>query len=1318
MKLMRKGLMTILALAVAAVGCQKDDFGSGNRPAVKMQTVKLSAGMQTDETRASLSSEDGTFSWQENDQISVLATDGKFYTLTLTEGAETKYAEFEGSIPEGYVLTGVAMYPAIIADATENTVFDASTDKLSYTLPSEYTWVEGCANVPMIAQLDEGAAEASFKQIGSVVRFTFNGLPANAKVVFTAKNLAVTGGFEIDVAKAGEASIVAKAQEGTNSTVTVNYSAAEAGASHEFNIPLPTGKYSEYSVEVFNAAGESLVSKTYADEKELTRAKLLMMKPLDAGPIVISEVWPFFVDARVLWHKFAGATGYAIYIDDATEPVIVDGTEEDGLMRELFGGNFAHGSSHKVAVAKVVDGEVAETTKSDYVEFTTGQITQLTRNTGTSFVSVGWDDVAIANGTIYRDGKWNCIKKDDEVNNDTVRGYRVQLFDSEDTTKEPIYELVPFDGQTTFMGAFDVSSWLGRISDTNILIPTALSFGWLEPGKDYYFRVQTLDEPVDFDLSKGNFNPELTADAPYVVSSARGGSAYSNLVKLSTDKEHVAEENEIFHEGFDDMMLNNDLVNWAPGVVPQLVKQPTSNADFKVAAAAAYPEFIKTSASERKWTAQTFNTTLGASQFGMAKTFGDYNMNEYLNENAGSLEGWSMRSGSEDNTMYPGFGFIRIGSTGTGANSAGVNTKPIYSDKLAYDKATKCIITVKTCGIMTTRYNPDFKIRFALFRAANEFGLLEQVGTSTEYSMNTCAGYSANEGVNTNGSTYTHVYDWYEITHEAYLRNGDIIRISKPAGSKNKHSCGHLAVGEIKVVVVPGDTQDIEAAEDAEITRFYGTAPDNTDYDVWGMNGKMPVTFWMGPPALDAMNVDNLTDDEIANIKTTYFDPIVEAGYNLIETTNPYPNSMKKILEWCSAAGVKLLDKSIQSISYDGNVSAQAAAHAERIVQYANDAAYGGAYVGPDEPGVCSFADIDLVNDAYAGVSANKAHVVNLLPSYAASAQLSYGASKSCSGIGHTHTTISSYETYVRTFADQVSVNCMMFDHYCLQKLNKDSNAAKRRGLVKSKQYYDLDLFRHVSLEKKIPYILITHGRPQWDAGYRYSNAVDSETGEFTNPIITVEKPTVDVYNEQRWLVWSQLALGSKGVSYFCYWSPAGFAGGPFSWTYDGIKTRMYDILKNINSEIQPIGSILMTCHADGAMMTNPVDNFVLYENNGLGLSSYGPVLGLLKGNEEDVVAGCFRDASTGEYKVLVTHQGPATNDQEAATASIAGLKIDTAMATKVKLHTVKVPEGKIGASETIVTEQTIENGLLTLTIPDGAAVLVEFPETANVTYN
>ena len=142
-----------------------------------------------------------------------------------------------------------------------------------------------------------------------------------------------------------------------------------------------------------------------------------------------------------------------------------------------------------------------------------------------------------------------------------------------------------------------------------------------------------------------------------------------------------------------------------------------------------------------------------------------------------------------------------------------------------------------------------------------------------------------------------------------------------------------------------------------------------------------------------------------------------------------------------------------------------------------------------------------------------------------------------------------------------------------------------------------------------------------------------------------------------------------------------------------------------------------MNCHADGAMMTNPSGNFTLYMNDGMGLDNYGPVLDLSRGNEEDVVAGCFRDASTGEYKLLVTHKAPATNDTEAATASIAKLTIDTTMASEVKLHTVTLGDHN-SAATTVVTTENVSSGTLTLSIPDGTAVLVEFPETANVNYN
>jgi hypothetical protein len=247
---------------------------------------------------------------------------------------------------------------------------------------------------------------------------------------------------------------------------------------------------------------------------------------------------------------------------------------------------------------------------------------------------------------------------------------------------------------------------------------------------------------------------------------------------------------------------------------------------------------------------------------------------------------------------------------------------------------------------------------------------------------------------------------------------------------------------------------------------------------------------------------------------------------------------------------------------------------------------------------------------------------------------------------------------------------------------------------------------------------MITHGRPQWDPGYSATIANNDPT--WTTDVSATAlppKPDEHVYDEQRWLVWSQLALGSKGVSYFCYWTPYGFKGGPFSYHYDGTKTRMYDILKNINKEIQPIGQILMKCHADGAMMTNPAGYFALYENDAMGLPSYGPVLALERGNSEDVVAGCFRDATSGEYKVLVTHKAPATTDDEAATASIAKLTLDRSMVAKVKLHTVTLPTHN-AAAQTVVTEENLTGETITLSIPDGTAVLVEFPETANKNYN
>ena len=427
---MKKLLFALFALSTLFVGCQKSEVDSSEISGKKMQTVTLSATMpENDDTRAAISST-GLFSWQENDQLSVLATDGKFYTLTLTSGAGDYLAEFAGEVPHDVAITTVAMYPAVVANGTDNTIYDSTTGVLNYTLPTEYTFVPESTNVPMIASLEEGATKVSFKQIGGVIRFPLSTmLPAQAKIVFTAKDMVTTGSFPIAVENAGVDAIEATVSEGTNSTVTVNYVAEKAGVTADINIPVPAGTYKNFSIEVFDANNESVFAKDYELNKEIKRATLLLMNTVDAGPMTISAVWPYFVDARVLFNKFSGASAYAFYIDGSEEPVILDAEEIDGNMQAVIGGEFEHGSTHTVAVAKVYGDVIDEASKSEAVTFKTGNVMQMTYNTGTKFVCAGWDDVAIGveNSTQYVNGRWTAVPKNDNISGRNMRGYRVQL---------------------------------------------------------------------------------------------------------------------------------------------------------------------------------------------------------------------------------------------------------------------------------------------------------------------------------------------------------------------------------------------------------------------------------------------------------------------------------------------------------------------------------------------------------------------------------------------------------------------------------------------------------------------------------------------------------------------------------------------------------------------------------------------------------------------------------------------------------------------------------------------------------------------------
>ena len=177
------------------------------------------------------------------------------------------------------------------------------------------------------------------------------------------------------------------------------------------------------------------------------------------GPEDVTVV-PFFSDLNLKWEEDDTAESYVIYIDDQK----VGETEE--LSYHVTG--LDYNTSYSVSVASVYsDGSEV---KADPEPTKTGNIQQITRNVGPTHLSVNWDDVSGGAGA-------------------GSRAYQVEL-SKEESMANPIYSIYCVDGQASTNGSFGSSSWYGKENGTNLLPPTSISFGQLEPATTYYFRVK------------------------------------------------------------------------------------------------------------------------------------------------------------------------------------------------------------------------------------------------------------------------------------------------------------------------------------------------------------------------------------------------------------------------------------------------------------------------------------------------------------------------------------------------------------------------------------------------------------------------------------------------------------------------------------------------------------------------------------------------------------------------------------------------------------------------------------------------------------
>ena len=249
---------------------------------------------------------------------------------------------------------------------------------------------------------------------------------------------------------------------------------------------------------------------------------------------VLSADKVFWSDAHLSWVYAGEVDSYRIYMNDA----IVGEVSGDVSTFHLTG--LSNGTAYNVKVAAVSN---AEEKFSEEIGITTGAITQLTKNVSSTSVAVNIENRAGALSGNYKP----CLY--------------VQLFESEDASASPKYELFVRDNEVQSEGHPFYKSLVAGSGTT--YPPFNLAFGGLEAGKDYWFRVRSVASE-----KYNTYRGSSILGEEREMTSANGDSEYSHLFKLSTASAHAAADNEVCYEGFDDFCFGPDFINCAVGQMP------------------------------------------------------------------------------------------------------------------------------------------------------------------------------------------------------------------------------------------------------------------------------------------------------------------------------------------------------------------------------------------------------------------------------------------------------------------------------------------------------------------------------------------------------------------------------------------------------------------------------------------------------------------------------------------------------------------------------------------------------------------------------
>jgi hypothetical protein len=197
-----------------------------------------------------------------------------------------------------------------------------------------------------------------------------------------------------------------------------------------------------------------------------------------------------------------------------------------------------------------------------------------------------------------------------------------------------------------------------------------------------------------------------------------------------------------------------------------------------------------------------------------------------------------------------------------------------------------------------------------------------------------------------------------------------------------------------------------------------------------------------------------------------------------------------------------------------------------------------------DEPGAAQFPELAKRAEEVRARHPGKFGYINLFPNYASPTQLG----------------TATYDEHVEKFVREVEPEVLSMDHYPLMRPDSDSRDSYLANLATMRKY---------SLQTDIPFWNYFYSMP-------FNDRLDPTEAQI------------------RWQIFASIAYGSKGVLYFCYWTPGKGAGGGGEFpkggaiiTAEGRKTRHYDEARRINAELKKLGPVLMKLTSVGIVRAN-----------------------------------------------------------------------------------------------------------------------------------